>query len=95
MSSESDHPRQRTVAELLAAHGNGTVTGRRARRRAAEDAAGGGQAGPGTTGGAYPTTSGNGAGSARAANVAEIHAPLPVGIRIDPYQASYRSLSVE
>ena len=60
MSSESDHPRQRTVAELLAAHGDGTLTGRRARRRAAEDAAGGGQAGPGTT-------SGNGAGSARAA----------------------------
>src|SRR3954452_10626990 len=44
MSSDSDHPRQRTVAELLAAHGAGTATGRRARRRAAEDA---GQSEPG------------------------------------------------
>ena len=42
MSSDADSPRQRTVAELLAAHGGDTaVTGRRARRRAAEDAADG------------------------------------------------------
>jgi hypothetical protein len=33
MSSETDHPRQRTVAELLAAHGDGNVSGRRRRRR--------------------------------------------------------------
>ncbi|WP_300008325.1 hypothetical protein [Pseudonocardia sp.] len=34
MSSETDHPRQRTVAELLAEHGGGTgATGRRRRRR--------------------------------------------------------------
>jgi hypothetical protein len=37
MSSETDHPRQRTVAELLAAHGgDGNVSGRRRRRRADE-----------------------------------------------------------
>ena len=35
MSSEIDHPRQRTVAELLAEHGNAS-TGRRRRRREAE-----------------------------------------------------------
>jgi hypothetical protein len=33
MSSETDHPRQRTVAELLAQHGDVTATGRRRRRR--------------------------------------------------------------
>lgn len=39
MSSEIDHPRQRTVAELLAEHGAGgaSVSGRRRRRREAED----------------------------------------------------------
>jgi hypothetical protein len=36
MTSETDHPRQRTVAELLAAHGDGAATGRRHRRRAAD-----------------------------------------------------------
>ncbi|HEY0814774.1 MAG TPA: hypothetical protein VGE11_15975 [Pseudonocardia sp.] len=45
MSSDAESPRQRTVAELLAAHGgDAATTGRRARRRAAEDAAGPGQA---------------------------------------------------
>ena len=34
MTSETDHPRQRTVAELLAEHGDGAATGRRRRRRA-------------------------------------------------------------
>jgi hypothetical protein len=33
MSSETDQPRQRTVAELLAAHGDGNVSGGRRRRR--------------------------------------------------------------
>lgn len=37
MSSDTDRPRQRTVAELLAEHGNGGATGRRRRRRAADD----------------------------------------------------------
>jgi hypothetical protein len=37
MSSETDHPRQRTVAELLAAHGDGNVSGRRRRRREPDD----------------------------------------------------------
>ena len=36
MSSEIDHPRQRTVAELLAAHGDVNATGRRRRRREAD-----------------------------------------------------------
>lgn len=36
MSSETDHPRQRTVAELLAAHGDTGSSGRRHRRRAPE-----------------------------------------------------------
>lgn len=36
MTSETDHPRQRTVAELLAEHGGGAATGRRSRRRAAD-----------------------------------------------------------
>ncbi len=41
MSSETDHPRQRTVAELLAAHGGATpATGRRRRRREADDTGG-------------------------------------------------------
>lgn len=35
MSSETDNPRQRTVAELLAEHGDAGVTGRRRRRREA------------------------------------------------------------
>ncbi|MDN5858567.1 MAG: hypothetical protein L0H84_08075 [Pseudonocardia sp.] len=35
MTSETDHPRQRTVAELLAEHGGDAATGRRRRRRAA------------------------------------------------------------
>src|SRR6185437_15177816 len=60
MSSETDHPRQRTVAELLAAHGDGTATGRRARRRAAENA---GEPAPGTAGGGYPVAGANGAPS--------------------------------
>lgn len=39
MSSETDHPRQRTVAELLAAHGagDGNTSGRRRRRREPDD----------------------------------------------------------
>ncbi|HYH32516.1 MAG TPA: hypothetical protein VD903_19260 [Pseudonocardia sp.] len=37
MSSETDHPRQRTVAELLAAHGDANATGRRRRRREADE----------------------------------------------------------
>ncbi len=37
MSSETDHPRQRTVAELLAAHGDGNVPGGRRRRRREPD----------------------------------------------------------
>ncbi len=36
MSSETDHPRQRTVAELLAQHGDTGATGRRRRRREAD-----------------------------------------------------------
>jgi hypothetical protein len=36
MSSETDHPRQRTVAELLAEHGDAGATGRRRRRREAD-----------------------------------------------------------
>src|SRR5689334_2276486 len=57
MSSETDHPRQRTVAELLAAHGDGTATGRRARRRAAENA---GLSGPGSASSGYPLAGTNG-----------------------------------
>src|SRR5918997_590859 len=40
MSPDTDHPRQRTVAELLAQHGGGdtATTGRRRRRREAGDA---------------------------------------------------------
>lgn len=41
MSSDTDQPRQRTVAELLAEHGDSAATGRRRRRREA-DASGGG-----------------------------------------------------
>ncbi|GAA3246744.1 hypothetical protein GCM10017691_55170 [Pseudonocardia petroleophila] len=37
MSSETDHPRQRTVAELLAEHGNGGPSGRRRRRRESDE----------------------------------------------------------
>ena len=37
MTSETDYPRQRTVAELLAEHGGGAPTGRRRRRRAVEE----------------------------------------------------------
>lgn len=44
MSSETDQPRQRTVAELLAAHGEGGGSGRRRRRREADDEAVGGHA---------------------------------------------------
>jgi hypothetical protein len=41
MSSETDHPRQRTVAELLAAHGGqAPATGRRRRRREADETGG-------------------------------------------------------
>jgi hypothetical protein len=40
MSSDTDHPRQRTVAELLAAHGDSGATGRRRRRRAVDDVPG-------------------------------------------------------
>ena len=36
MNSETDHPRQRTVAELLAQHGDSGATGRRRRRREAD-----------------------------------------------------------
>ncbi|GAA2885968.1 hypothetical protein GCM10010472_50210 [Pseudonocardia halophobica] len=38
MSSETDQPRQRTVAELLAENGGGSASGRRRRRREADDA---------------------------------------------------------
>lgn len=37
MSSESDYPRQRTVAELLAEHGDSGATSRRRRRRQADE----------------------------------------------------------
>ncbi|MBN9108993.1 MAG: hypothetical protein J0I34_09435 [Pseudonocardia sp.] len=43
MSSDTDHPRQRTVAELLAENA-GSTTGRRRRRREGDDDAGGGVA---------------------------------------------------
>lgn len=46
MSSDTDHPRQRTVAELLAAHGDSGATGRRRRRRAADDVPGEDEAPP-------------------------------------------------
>lgn len=48
MSSETDHPRQRTVAELLAEHGGGeaAATGRRRRRRESDESAAGGQVVP-------------------------------------------------
>jgi hypothetical protein len=39
MSSDTEQPRQRTVAELLAEHGGGVPTGRRRRRRADESVA--------------------------------------------------------
>jgi hypothetical protein len=45
MSSEIDHPRQRTVAELLAAHGDVNATGRRRRRRDPDGADEGAQVG--------------------------------------------------
>jgi hypothetical protein len=65
MSPDTDNPRQRTVAELVAAHGGDTAgTGRRARRRAAEDAADTGQAAVeasvGNFGRPLPTVNGNG-----------------------------------
>jgi hypothetical protein len=66
MSSDAEGPRQRTVAELLAAHGDTAVTGRRARRRAAEDAAGTGQAvvdAPVSTGLVQPASNGSGGGT--------------------------------
>lgn len=47
MSSETDHPRQRTVAELLAQHGEAGATGRRRRRREAD---GDGEAPPAANG---------------------------------------------
>lgn len=40
MSSETDHPRQRTVAELLAEHGEAGATGRRRRRREPDESDG-------------------------------------------------------
>ncbi|MCX6463063.1 MAG: hypothetical protein NTW05_05665 [Pseudonocardiales bacterium] len=47
MSSETDHPRQRTVAELLAAHGGeAAASGRRRRRREADESDGAPAAGP-------------------------------------------------
>ncbi|WP_344016349.1 hypothetical protein [Pseudonocardia xinjiangensis] len=55
MSSDTDHPRQRTVAELLAEHGDTGATGRRRRRRAADDVPGE-EAAP-------PPPSSNGSGS--------------------------------
>ncbi len=56
MSSETDHPRQRTVAELLAEHGAGSAaTGRRRRRRESDDEPAGG-AGP--AGGTPPPANG-------------------------------------
>lgn len=44
MSSDTDHPRQRTVAELLAQHGDSGATGRRRRRREADPSDEGGAA---------------------------------------------------
>ncbi|MFD1534284.1 hypothetical protein [Pseudonocardia aurantiaca] len=44
MSSETDHPRQRTVAELLAQHGDANATGRRRRRREPDGSEEGGAA---------------------------------------------------
>ena len=44
MSSETDHPRQRTVAELLAQHGDANATGRRRRRRESDGSEEGGAA---------------------------------------------------
>lgn len=48
MSSETDHPRQRTVAELLAEHGGGdaAATGRRRRRRESDQSDAPGQVVP-------------------------------------------------
>ncbi|MDT7652690.1 MAG: hypothetical protein QOI36_4096 [Pseudonocardiales bacterium] len=46
MSSDTDHPRQRTVAELLAEHGDAGATGRRRRRRAPDEVSGEEAAGP-------------------------------------------------
>ncbi len=46
MSSETDHPRQRTVAELLAEHGESGATGRRRRRRAPDEPDEGGHDAP-------------------------------------------------
>jgi hypothetical protein len=48
MSSETDHPRQRTVAELLAEHGGGdaAATGRRRRRRESDESEANGQVVP-------------------------------------------------
>jgi hypothetical protein len=48
MSSETDHPRQRTVAELLAEHGGGeaAATGRRRRRRESDESEAGGEVVP-------------------------------------------------
>ncbi len=71
MTSETDQPRQRTVAELLAQHGAGdaTSTGRRRRRRDADDvsddASGSGQGAPGqaAAGPGAPGQAGQGQGS--------------------------------
>ena len=52
MSSETDQPRQRTVAELLAENG-GAAPARRRRRRETDDEVGA-EGAPGTTGGAVP-----------------------------------------
>jgi hypothetical protein len=100
MSSDTDAPRQRTVAELLAAHGDAAVTGRRARRRAAEDAAGTGQAvvdadGPdpasyrnGSTG-SHPVPVVNGPGvNDTVGNGAVANGPMANGTA-DPYGAPY------
>ena len=93
MSSETDHPRQITVAELLAAHGAGTVTGRRARRRAAEDATVARRVESGAAAGTYPATSGNGPDSGQAPKAATVdaaagdHGASAATVGVAPYAA--------